>query len=99
MVILPDKYNPCKLESGKIGESIYNFINYIYSYIVKILTPSIQCSCCRKVNYWFMKYGIVILLVSMFKYSVILGLSMVFMALLFRITETINLKQLRKKES
>ena len=98
MHILPDKLNPCKQESGKLGGYIYDFIVDVTDKIVKVLTPTIQCGCCRNVNYWFLKYGLVILFASIIPFSPILGFLMVLAALAFRITETINTTQLRKKE-
>lgn len=98
MHILPDKLNPCKQESGKLGGYIYDFIVDVNDKVVKVLTPTIQCGCCRNVNYWFLKYGLVILFVSIIPFSPILGFLMVLAALAFRITETINTTQLRKKE-
>ncbi len=99
MHILPDKLNPCKQESGKLGGYIYDFIVDVNDKVVKVLTPTIQCGCCRNVNYWFLKYGLVILFVSIIPFSPILGFLMVLAALAFRITETINTTQLRKKHS
>ena len=98
MHILPDKLNPCKQESGKLGGYIYDFIVLLNEKVVKVLTPAIQCGCCRNVNYWFLKYGLVILFASIIPFSPILGFLMVLAALAFRITETINSTQLRKKE-
>lgn len=98
MHILPDKLNPCKQESGKLGGYIYDFIVDVNDKVVKVLTPTIQCGCCRNVNYWFLKYGLVILFASIIPFSPILGFLMVLAALAFRITETINTTQLRKKE-
>ena len=99
MHILPDKLNPCKQESGKLGGYIYDFIVDVNDKVVKVLTPTIQCGCCRNVNYWFLKYGLVILFASIIPFSPILGFLMVLAALAFRITETINTTQLRKKHS
>lgn len=98
MHILPDKLNPCKQESGKLGGYIYDFLVDVNDKVVKVLTPTIQCRCCRNVNYWFLKYGLVILFASIIPFSPILGFLMVLAALAFRITETINSTQLRKKE-
>ena len=98
MHILPDKLNPCKQESGKLGGYMYDFIVDVNDKVVKVLTPTIQCGCCRNVNYWFLKYGLVILFASIIPFSPILGFLMVLAALAFRITETINTTQLRKKE-
>ena len=98
MYILPDKLNPCKQESGKLGGYIYDFIVDVNDKVVKVLTPTIQCRCCRNVNYWFLKYGLVILFASIMSFTPILGFLMVLAALAFRITETINSTQLRKKE-
>ncbi len=99
MHILPDKLNPCKQESGKLGGYIYDFIVLLNEKVVKVLTPAIQCGCCRNVNYWFLKYGLVILFASIMSFTPILGFLMVLAALAFRITETINTTQLRKKHS
>ena len=99
MHILPDKLNPCKQESGKLGGYIYDFIVDVNDKVVKVLTPTIQCRCCRNVNYWFLKYGLVILFASIVPFTPILGFLMVLAALAFRITETINTTQLRKKHT
>ena len=99
MHILPDKLNPCKQESGKLGGYIYDFIVLLNEKVVKVLTPAIQCGCCRNVNYWFLKYGLVILFASIVPFTPILGFLMVLAALAFRITETINTTQLRKKHT
>lgn len=98
MHILPDKLNPCKQESGELGGYIYDFIVSVNDKIVKLLTPKIQCRCCRNVNYWFLKYGLVILFASIIPFIPIIGFLMVLAALAFRIIERINITQLRKKE-
>lgn len=92
MNLLPDKLNPCKIESGKIGDVIHDTIETIHNKIVYILTPNIQCRCCRAVNYRFLKYGLIILLTSLIPYASVIGFLMVFAALAFRITNSINLK-------
>lgn len=87
MLILPDKLNPCKQASGKLGGAIHDTIEFIHDKIVYWLTPAIQCQCCRHVNYRFLKYGLLLLFTPLIPYATIVGLFMVFSALAFRIVE------------
>ena len=55
-----DSINPCKSESGELGEKIHNFVTDLHWKWKRLVSPDIKCHCCREVNYRFLKYGVML---------------------------------------
>lgn len=55
-----DSFNPCKSESGEVGEKVYNFFDMLHTKWKQLVSPKIKCQCCKEINYRFMKYGIML---------------------------------------
>lgn len=79
-----NSFNPCKEESGKIGESIYNFIESTHNKITSFLKGKIECYCCREVNYRSLKYGLILAFIPFIPYIQFIGFFMIVGALALR---------------
>lgn len=55
-----DSFNPCKAESGVLGEKIHDTISDWHWKFKRFVSPKINCHCCREVNYRFLKYGMML---------------------------------------
>lgn len=77
-------FNPCKLESGKVGEVIHDTISNIHTKFTELLSPNIDCECCKKVNYTTLKYGLLMLFLPFIPYISFVGFFLVVVALSLR---------------
>ncbi len=56
-----DSFNPCKGESGQLGEKIHDTISSWHWNFKRFVSPKVNCHCCREVNYRMLKYGMLLL--------------------------------------